>query len=522
VDGEALAYVATASQPRLSRALWQRAQRLARDTLVSATVCSALGLLAKAYLQRADLVALIYLVGVLAVASALPLTEALVAGVFHAAVFDYVFLPPHFVFSWPDHEGAIILAAIIVLSGALGSSHGRIRAQERQALFRAQVASTMYQLSRELGRSSSFEQVASVTARNVERMLQGRAWVIAVGGDGPSEEQTRALPKYAAAIRRAWAGLETLIEPASPALAVICVPLIATRQAIGVLVVESGNHSSLAERELVMLLEQCAQQAAAALEKVALEQETRRAELACESERLRNSLLSAVSHDVRTPLSAIRAAGEMLCSERSLDASSRARELAGTVVRESDRMLRLVENILSLTRVESGSLALRIEEVAIEDLVDAALRQLAVESLERRVELRLAEDLPFASVDPILMSQVLVNLVDNACKYSAPGSAIEISAERTARGIEVRVADGGPGFQCDEESRLGQKFVRGSAASSGPHGLGLGLAICRAIVTAHGGSLRLANRANDAGAQVTIHVPESRHERSAAALLEDA
>jgi two-component system, OmpR family, sensor histidine kinase KdpD len=479
-------------------------------SVASTAICTGLGLLAKSYLPPVGLETLIYLVGVLAVASRLPLLEALGAATFHAAVFNYLFIPPQLAFVWPDAEGAVTLVTMIVVAAALASSQQRTRAQEQQALFRAHVASTMYLLARELGSSTSLEQIAFVTSRNVERMLGGRAWVVPASSDGPPEPTSSVLLEHAGVIEEAWSGLEPALRRNGKALTSAGVAMLGTRKVVGVLVVEAPGTLSIGETEAVMLLEHCAQQAAAALEKVTLEQETRRAELAFEAERMRNSLLSAVSHDVRTPLAAIRAAGEMLGARSEQGSSAQSAELAGIVVRESERLLRLVENILSLTRVETGGLALQRQETAVEDLVASALRQVAVESIDREIDVQLPEDLRFASVDPMLMGQVLVNVLDNAFKYSSPGSALKLVAENAGDLIELRVLDSGPGFLQHEETRLLEKFVRGSAASAVEGGLGLGLSICRAILLAHGGAIRLGNRSDGPGAVVTIRMPAGR------------
>jgi two-component system sensor histidine kinase KdpD len=227
-----------------------------------------------------------------------------------------------------------------------------------------------------------------------------------------------------------------------------------------------------------------------------------------ETERLRNSLLSSVSHDLRTPLASITgAASTLLESEERLDAGTR-RDLLEALHEEADRLNRLVQNLLEMTRLESGALQLRTEWHSIEEVVGAALGRFGKALARRAVSVRVPADLPLVPMDDVLIEQVLINLVDNAIKYTPPESPIEVSAEDTGAAVLIEFADRGPGLPPGEERHIFEKFHRAEVTPP-VRGAGLGLAICRGIVQAHGGRIWAENRP---GGGVTVRFTLPRKE----------
>jgi two-component system, OmpR family, sensor histidine kinase KdpD len=214
------------------------------------------------------------------------------------------------------------------------------------------------------------------------------------------------------------------------------------------------------------------------------------ARLAVDQERLRNTLLSSVSHDFRTPLASITGAVTCLLQEKSLDAAAE-RDLKETIHEEAERLNRLVTNLLDMTRLESGSVELRRDWDSLEDVVGSALARLEGRLGRRPVETQIAADLPLVRIDASLIEQVLVNLLENAVKYTPQDSRIRIRAARANGEVVVTVANDGPRLPAGEEERIFEKFYRTSASADG--GFGLGLPICRAIVTAHGGRIWAEN-----------------------------
>ena len=220
-------------------------------------------------------------------------------------------------------------------------------------------------------------------------------------------------------------------------------------------------------------------------------EETQQTRLRFETERMRNALLSAVSHDLRTPLAAIKGAATTLIEGRdSLDQATRL-ELGEAIRDEADRLTRLVSNLLDMTRLETGW-RIRSDWHPLEELVGVALASLESRLGDREVITHLPYDLPLIAGDGLLIQQVLVNLLENAAKHTARGTPIEVSAAEGSGQVIVAVADRGPGLEAEDMPRLFEKFYRGARASS--EGLGLGLAICKSIVEAHGGRLWAENR----------------------------
>jgi two-component system sensor histidine kinase KdpD len=275
-----------------------------------------------------------------------------------------------------------------------------------------------------------------------------------------------------------------------------------------VLGVRPGDPRAFEPPEQIHQLEAFASQTALALERALLAEEAEQAKVGAETERLRNSLLSSVSHDLRTPLAAITgAATTLLATESRLDAPTR-RELLETVREEADRLNRLVQNLLEMTRLESGALRLRTGWHSLEEVVGAALGRFAHTLKDRSVVLRLPPDLPLIAIDDVLAEQVLINLIDNAIKHTPPASAIEIAAWAGEGAITVEVADRGPGIAPGEERRIFDKFYRGSPGDR--HGVGLGLAISEGIVRAHGGRMWAESRPQGGAAfRFTLPIAEA-------------
>lgn len=269
-------------------------------------------------------------------------------------------------------------------------------------------------------------------------------------------------------------------------------PLVGSRETLGVLTVTPRDIAAVRSSGQLLLLETLVNQIALAVERATLAEQARDAHLRVETERLRSSLLSSISHDLRTPLAAITgAASSLLWREEEFDPDTR-RELKESIYEEAERLARLVENLLDMTRLESGIKA-RQEWQPLEDVVGAALARLERRLQGRTVMTRLPNDLPLVPIDDVLIEQVLINLLDNAIKYTDPTSPLEVSASTCEGGVMVEVADRGPGIEAGDEERVFEKFYRGEGRQT--RGAGLGLAICRGIVQTHGGRIWAENRA---------------------------
>jgi two-component system sensor histidine kinase KdpD len=230
---------------------------------------------------------------------------------------------------------------------------------------------------------------------------------------------------------------------------------------------------------------------ALAMERATLSEETAKARREIEAEQLRSSLLSSVSHDLRTPLAVITGATSTLLEGAQTVSEVTRHDLLTTVLEEAERLNRLIRNLLDMTRLESGAVKVKKEWLPLEELVGAALNRLDARLSGREVHVELPADLPLVPCDAVLIEQTLINLLENAAKYST--GAIDIGATVTSGELVVEIADRGPGVPPGQEKRVFEKFQRASHEGN-PDGVGLGLTICRAIVTAHGGRIWVTNR----------------------------
>ena len=265
------------------------------------------------------------------------------------------------------------------------------------------------------------------------------------------------------------------------------------------------------ERLLTALVDQ----AAVAIERIQLAAEMDAARLAAETERLRSALLSSLSHDLKTPLASITGAATSLRQYGGLYDAAAREELAATIQGEAERLSRFVANLLDMTRLRAGGIALKREPIDLGEAVGAALQRMQGVLGEHQVVVDLSAGLPMLDLDVVLFEQVLVNLLDNAAKYSPPGSTIAIGAAGNGRQMELTVSDEGPGIPPEDLERVFEMFHRVNKGDRQRAGTGLGLSICRGFVEVLGGTIQAANRIDGSGATFTITFPEGRLHRPA-------
>jgi len=301
--------------------------------------------------------------------------------------------------------------------------------------------------------------------------------------------------------RQQPAGIGTATLPAATAR---YLPLKAPMRTRGVLAFQPVDTMLFDQPEDMQLLDTCAAQIALALERIHYVEVAQDALVTMESERLRNSLLSAISHDLRTPLTALVGLAETLATPDQLTNDER-RELAVAIRDKAQRLTGLVTNLLDMARLQTGTVQLKRGWQAIEEVVGSALRQMAELLARHRVVTTIPPDTPLCEFDPVLIERVLVNLLDNAAKYTPSDSTIMIKVAHDPQSLLVAVEDDGSGLPAGQEEKLFDKFVRGVTESAKP-GVGLGLAICRAIVEAHGGDIRAETRPGG-GARFVFRLP---------------
>ncbi|HEX3855341.1 MAG TPA: sensor histidine kinase KdpD [Polyangiaceae bacterium] len=448
--------------------------------------------------QLADAV-MVYLLGIVLVSLRFGYAPSLLAAVLSVLCFDFFFIPPLYTFAVRDLSHVVTFGVMFMVALVISGLTQRVRAQGDAASQREQRTASLYALSRELAATKQVEDIARIAARHLfDALGMGAALLVPntsrtkiaplqVGRHGVEiDEQEQSVAEWVWEHERpAGLGTETL-----PAARAMYLPLVASRGRVAVLGVRPADSTRLRSPETRQHLAAFANQIASAIERTELAEEAQWAQLQMETEQMRSSLLSSVSHDLRTPLAVVTGAASTLL-EDTVDAATR-RELTETILQEAQRLNRLVRNLLDMTRLEAGALRVKKEWQPLEEVVGSALNRMEEALSGRHVQIDLAPDLPLVPLDAVLIEQVLVNLLENAVKYTPPGSPLEVLARVSPGGVEVLVSDHGPGIPPGEEKRIFDKFFRVNAASGG--GVGLGLAICRGIVMAHGGQLFVENR----------------------------
>jgi two-component system, OmpR family, sensor histidine kinase KdpD len=442
-------------------------------------------------------VVMVYLLGIVAVAMRTGRGPSLLAAVLSVAAFDFFFVPPHFTFAVSDARYLFTFVVMLLVGLVISDLTVRNRSQAEAARHRERQTAALYAMTRELASTRGIDALLQIAIRHVCEVFHGQVVLLLPGSAGGLEPGAGAqfdvdandlgVARWVFEHRQP-AGLGTSTLPGASAL---YVALLGSTGPVGVLGLRPPDRHAMDEPERLHQLETFAGQTALALERARLSREAQEAEVRIESERLRNSLLSSVSHDLRTPLATITGAVSTILDARAPLAAGTQRELLESVHEEAERLNRLVQNLLEMTRLESGALQLRKELHPPEEVIGAALGRLAKRLADRRVTTKVPSDLPLVPMDDVLVEQVLVNLLDNALKYTPSGSPIDVIATATDENLTIEIADHGPGLPRGEEDRVFEKFYRGERV--GARGAGLGLAICRGIVRAHGGRIWAQN-----------------------------
>ena len=437
---------------------------------------------------------MIYLLVVVLVSVRYGRGPGMLASLLSVASFDFFFVPPHMSFAVSDTQYLMTFVVMLLVAAIISQLTARLRFEANISTYRERRTRALYDLGRELAGALTAAQIVDTAVGRLEPLFSAKVSLF-LPNSGDEVRLAGEEHGYADVGVAQWvydhqqpAGLGTNTLPANPAL---YVPLRAPMRNRGVIALlpEVTDQAFLPEQQ--RLLETCAAQIALALERVHYVEVAQDAIVAMESERLRNSVLSVVSHDLRTPLTTMAGLSERLCSS-SMDDGQRA-EIAAAIQDEALRMNKLVTNLLDMARLQSG-VKLNKEWQMLDEVVGSALRAAERGLRGRELRLELAPDLPVLEYDAVLLERVLVNLLENAGKYTPPGSHITLAAWREGAEVLVSVSDDGPGLPPNMEQRAFDKFSRGAAESSTP-GVGLGLAICRSIVEIHGGRISARNRA---------------------------
>jgi two-component system sensor histidine kinase KdpD len=427
---------------------------------------------------------------------------AVLSAILGVLAFDFVFVPPRFSFAISDAQYLITFAVMLVVALIIGSLNASVRLQARVAGHRERRTALLYAMTRQLATASSREQMIDIAIAHVAQVFDSRAVVLLPDEQG-SITAPRALPNpslYAepdVAVaqwvldhgKSAGLGTDTL-----GAAAAVYLPLSGGERVLGVLGVLPANPRRVTLPEQSRLLETFAAQIGVALERAEFAVHAQAAEVRAESEAIRNALLASLSHDLRTPLATIAGGAATLAGNLDALSESDRCALAASVSEEATQMSERITTLLELVRLETGAIQPRFDYYGLDELVGTVLHRLEARLRHHRVRVELQENLPLLRVDGRLIEQVLENLLDNAIKYTPTGSEIRIGAYLQRRQIEISIEDNGPGLPSSNAEVLFEKFQRGSPEGT-VGGIGLGLAICRTILSLHKGRIWAENRA---------------------------
>jgi two-component system sensor histidine kinase KdpD len=455
-----------------------------------------------AHFDRSNIVA-IFILAVVLVGVRLGRGPAALSAVLNVAAFDFFFVPPRFSFAVSDVQYLLTFFIMLAVGLITGQLTAGLRFQARVASHREERAGSLYEIARDLSGAVQIDQVIKISRESIERTFRATAAILLPDQNGqitmPSLGTSPSMADKPLNIEigiAQWAfdrgqpaGFSTDTLPGSE---ILYIPLRAPTRARGVLSVKANNRRLLRIPEQRQLLDTFAALIAIALERVHYVGVAQEALITMESERLRNSLLAALSHDLRTPLTVLVGLAESLYLTKP-ELSAVQRETAEAITEEAHRMSALVSNLLDMARIESGGVKLNLEWQPLEEVIGTALDATRGILKQHRIEVRLPPDLPLVRFDALLIERVLVNLLENAAKYTPAGSTVTIAAETVADYLSVSVSDNGPGLPIGREDAVFEKFTRGHRESATP-GVGLGLAICRAIIESHGGKIRGLNR----------------------------
>lgn len=495
-------------------------------------ICTAVAAMMRDHFELSNLI-MVYMLGVVIASTRYGRAPAAMASILSVACFDFFFVPPFFTFAVSDTQYLVTFAVMLTVALIISTMTARIRQQAQSARIREGRTAKLYSIARDLSSSQNLDELIAVALKNTATTFESQVALLfpdwngnlVVVSDITGPDRLTEVDSGVAA----WAfknkqpsGLSTSTLPGASAM---YIPLLGPQRVIGVLAIKPALEERFRAPDQMHLLETFASQMAIAFERAQLAEENERARVQVKSEQLRNSLLSSVSHDLRTPLATITGAASSIIDGSEELTIADCRAMAEEISNESARLNRLVSNLLDMTRVQSGNLQVKKEWYPVEEIIGSALSHLDARLTGRNVKVIIADNLPFVTVDSILIQQVLVNLLENALKYTPEGSELVLRASlldqhshqqpHQQKAVQIEVADRGPGISTENHQRVFEKFFRQKTTnlkdahdtSDGDSpGVGLGLAICAGIVEAHGGKIWVQNRPGG-GAVFKFYLP---------------
>jgi len=504
-------------RPRWRRPGREQPRRIFRAWLAAtAVVAGALALAsALALFMPLHNVSLIFLAGVVLVAIRVGLWPSIYASLLSFVVYNFFFTEPNYSLSVTHEEDIITIFFFLVVATLTGNLAARVRAQVEDIRRSAKRIENLYDFSRRVAGSVSLDDTLWAVVTHVAGALRCRALVLLPGSDDslaivsgfPPEDHLD--PEDWAAARRAWSRGRAAgwAEPDSEAGTWLFIPMRTASGPIGLLGVAFEDQRAQLSPEHRRLLDAVVDQVAVAVERTKLTMDIEEARILSETEQLRSALLSSVSHDLRTPLVSILGSATTLANLGDAIPSKDRAELAQTILEESERLNRFVQNLLDMTRLGYGALEPKRDWVDLRDVIGGAVRDMRRSLDDLTVELRLAADLPLVYIDPVLIGQVVMNLLDNAAKHAPLRSMVTVAAARWGDEVAISVIDAGPGIPPDDRQAVFDMFYRVAVRDSDSRGTGLGLAICKGLVEAHGGGIAARAGPDGRGTDITFTLP---------------
>ncbi len=478
-------------------------------------ICGATALLATPLMAVLELsnIVMLFLLAVVGVALGFGRGPAVLAAFVGVGLFDFLFVEPRFSFAVSDAQYLLTFGVMLLVALVIGQLTAGLKVQAEAATQRERRVRSLYEMSRDLSAALLPEQVAEIGARFLRSEFSAQSTLLVADAHNRLLAVAAPAAPAEAAPQRVDMGVAQWAfdrgEPAGrgtdtlPGSATLVLPLKAPMRIRGVLSVLPSDARVLGTEQR-RLLDTCASLLAISLERIHYIDVAQSSTVQIESERLRNSLLSAISHDLRTPLASLIGLADTLALTPPPPTAAQL-DVMQSIRQAALRMAALVNNLLDMARLQSGAVQLNLQWQPLEEVVGTALAACKQLLAGRPLQVRLADGLPLLQLDAVLIERVLVNLLENAAKYTPAGSALELSAQVEGDSVQITLDDHGPGLPRGREEAIFQKFERGQKESA-TAGVGLGLAICRAIAQVHGGSIEGATRP-EGGARFTLTLP---------------
>ena len=495
-------------------------QAISLAPFVGSAVTVGLALLASLVIDRfIDLpnISMMFLAAVLFSAVQYGLWPSLFASILSTLAYNYFFLEPIHTFTVADPSNVIALFFFLMVAILTSNLTAKVRAEAQASRQRAASTTALYNFSRKVAAIGEMDDLLWAVAHQIALMLRVHVILLLPEENGditvrigyPPDDELNAADLAAA--RWAWdhgkpagRGADTL-----PGARRLFLPLATERGKIGVMGLDREDSGPMFTPDQKRLLDALCDQAAVAIERISLMQDIDKARVVSETEQLRTALLTSISHDFRTPLSSIIGSISSLRSLWRKFPDETREDLLRTAQEEAERLNRFIGNILDMTRLEAGALAANAQPTDIGEVAAEALMRSKTLLQQHHVRADIPPALPLLAIDPTLTSQILLNLLDNAAKYAAPGSEIKLTIEQGAEAIMLSVKDEGPGIPPAELDKVFDRFFRVGGGDRRRAGTGLGLAICRGFAEAMGAGIRAANRTDRQGAVFTVSFPKS-------------